>query len=154
MSLHVVKKINPDRCNKLVDLLYNNFIDLATYKELSHNKQELTRLVTDEKAKIIFLMINKKIAAYLVGEEKDLADGRRVFYISYLYTAKQFRGKGLATKLLNYVEEFAKKANYNGVLLTYDTEDDTSKSFYENRGYMHDFVLRNYGKFDVIYKES
>ena len=153
-SFHIIKKVNPDKCNKLVDLLYNNFINLATYKELAHNKQELTRLITNEKTKIIFFMINKKIAAYLVGEEKGLADGRKVFYISYLYTAKQFRGKGLASKLINYVEELASKSNYDGVLLTCDTEDEKVHDFYITRGYMADLVLRNYGKFDVLYKGS
>ena len=152
MSLYVVKKVDPNKSGKLVDMLYNNFVNLAAYQQLLHNRKELTRLVTSDKAKIIFLMVNKKIAAYLVGEIKDLVDGRHVFYISYLYTAKQFRKKGFASQLLEYVEELVKKENLDGVLLTCDTDDEKVHEFYLTRGFMPDLVLRNYSKFDVLYK--
>jgi GNAT superfamily N-acetyltransferase len=152
MSLHIVRKMVPENSEKFVEMLYLNFAELADYPELKHNRQELMRLVTSDQSKIVLIIVNKKIAAYLVGETMDLNDGRRVFYISYIFTAKMFRKQGFASKLMNYIEEYSKKFEYDGLLLTCDTEDDDVYNFYQIRGFMPDLVLRQYKKHDILYK--
>ena len=82
----------------------------------------------------------------------DLADGRRVFYISYVFTSKPFRNKGFASKMINYVEALAKEFHFDGILLTCDTENEEVYNFYLSRGFMPDLVLRQYKKHDVLYK--
>jgi len=153
MSIHVVKFVDPNKCHKFVTTIYKNFIDLANYPELKHNIRELTRLVTSKDAKVYLIVVNNKIAAYLVGEIMKLNDGRRVFYISYLYTSKLFRKKGFGTKLMNRVEAYSKDFSLDGILLTYDTEDTQVNNFYLMKGFMPDMLLRKYDKFDVLFKK-
>jgi GNAT superfamily N-acetyltransferase len=151
-NIHIVRNITPIKAKKLVDAVYLNFPDLNEYLELKHNRQELMRLITSKKSKVIIIMINNKIAAYLIGEIMDLVDGRRVFYVSYLFTAKNFRKKGFASRLMEYVENLAKEFQYDGVMLTCDTENESVHDFYLNRGYFPDLILRNYKKHDVLYR--
>jgi GNAT superfamily N-acetyltransferase len=152
MSLCVIKNIKPEKSKKLVDVVYENFKHLSPYKELMHDKNELSRLITNSHSHIWFIMADKRIAAYLIGELKDLNDGRRVFYISYIYTASNHRRQGLASKLIAYAEALCKKFKYDGILLTTDIEDEDVYNFYQMRGFMPDLMLRRYNKFDVLYK--
>lgn len=152
MSLHVLKNIPQHKSSKLVNLLYSNFRELEKEKELMHNKDELTRLVTGKNTILLLIMVNKKIASYLIGEVKDLNDGRKVFYISYLYTAAQFRKKGHATRLLKYVERMVRNERYNGILLTCDTQDNHIVHFYKKNGFSLDPTLRRNEKHDIFYK--
>lgn len=152
--LHVVKNANVNNVNKFVDVIFHNFQFIENYEGLMHNKKEIHRLLADKNSKILFIMNNKKIGAYLVGELKKLLDGRNVFYISYLYTAEKFRGLGYASKLLAYVDAYVKKINYDGVMLTHDTDDEMVHNFYLMRGFMPDQILRKYSRFDILYKAS
>lgn len=152
MSLNIIKNIPVEKSKKFVEMIYQNFIDLSDYPELKHNREELTRLVSSENAKIALIIVENKIAAYLVGETIDLVDGRRVFYVSYIFTAKKFRKQGFGSQLMEYVEELSKKFNYDGVLLTCDTENQNVYDFYLIRGYMPDLVLRKYNQHDVMFK--
>lgn len=151
-GLHIIKNINPQKSDKFVEMIYHNFIELEPYPELKHNRQEIKRLITDKKAKVVLFIVDGKIAGYLIGEIIDVVDGRRVFYISYIFTARNFRSQGIASKLLNYVEEFSRQFKYDGVLLTCDTEDDFIYNFYLMRGFMPDMTLRKFNKFDVLFK--
>lgn len=153
-NIHIVRNITPEKAKKLIDVVYKNFEELTEYPELKHNPRELMRLLTSETAKVLLIIINGKIAAYLVGEAIDLVDGRKVFYVSYIYTATKFRKQGFASRLMEYVENLAKEFNYDGVLLTCDTENDTVHNFYLSRGYFPDLILRNYKKHDVLYRHS
>ena len=82
----------------------------------------------------------------------NLNDGRNVFYVTYIYTSEQFRNKGIASKLLEKVDEIVGKNNLDGVLLTTDIEDNITYEFYLKKGFMPDIVLRTYDKFDVLFK--
>lgn len=154
MSLHIIRNVTLKNSKKIVDMVYNNFLELCEYPELKHTKNEITRLVTSKNSKIIFIIVKNKIVAYLIGEIMDLVDGRNVFYINYIYTAKNFRKQGFASRLMDYIDELVKKFNYDGVLLTCDTENDTVYNFYLTRRFFPDLVLRQYKKHDVLYKSS
>lgn len=154
MQVYIIQNVKPEKANKLVNMIYYNFIELTKYPELKHNKKELLRLITSKDMKLILILINKKIVSYLIGENMELNDGRRVFYISYIFTCKKFRGQGLATKLMNYIEKYAKKFNFDGIMLTSDQDDEYIDNFYKLRGYMPDMILRQYKKHDVMYKTA
>src|SRR3989338_9011852 len=121
MSLHIIKNIDPLNCDKFVNMLYINFMNLAQYPNLLHNKTELKRLVTSKNTHIYIIMINNKIVSYLVGEIKKSNDKRTVFYINYLFTAKRFRKQGYGDTLMKYVIKMIQGSNYDGILLTCDT---------------------------------
>ena len=151
-NIHIVRNITPIKARKFTEAIYANFIELKDYPELKHNRKELMRLLCSKKNKVIFIGVDKKIAAYLIADVIDLVDGRRVLYINYLFTAKQFRKKGFASRLMEYVETLAKEFKYDGVMLTCDTENEKVHNFYLTRGFFPDLVLRQYKRHDVLYK--
>ena len=153
MKLHIIKNINTSNCKKLIHMLYTNFIELKNHKHLFHTKDELTRLVLSKDTMVLYLMDNGKIISYLVGELKILDDGRQVFFINYVYTAKKFRGKGTASYLIEYVKKICTDNNLSGILLICDTENEKVHNFYLTRGFMPDLVLRRYDRHDVLYKK-
>lgn len=152
MSIHIVRNITKENSKKLIEMIYFNFVELADYPELKHTPLEIKRLVTSQKSKIMFIIVKGKIAAYLIGEVVELVDGRRVFYISYIFTSKLFRKRGFASKLIEYVENLTKQFSYDGILLTCDTENEEVYNFYLTKGFMPDLVLRQYKKHDVLYR--
>lgn len=151
-NINIVRNITPIKARKLVEVVYANFIEIADNIELKHNRKELMRLICSKRNKVLLIMVNNKIAAYLIAEVMDLIDGRRVLYVNYLFTAKQFRKKGFASRLIEYVETLAKEFKYDGVMLTCDTENEQVHNFYLTRGYYPDLVLRQYKRHDVLYK--
>jgi len=154
MSLYnVPTPVSHQDSANLVDVIFTNFEYLSNNTELKHNKTELYRLVTSPSAKIYFILDDtKRVMAYLVGEIMTLNDGRLVFYVSYLYTASMYRNKGVASMLMAYVDVYAKKMLYDGVMLTTDTSNVSLMHFYESRGFVRDVLLRRYARYDVMYK--
>lgn len=152
MSLHIVKNLDKPIVDKLIHMVYENFKDLEKNPELKHNKQELHRLLTAPNSKIVLLIDKKKILGYLIGEQKDLVDGRRVFYISYLFTSKYHRNNGLASKLLNYIVQLSKHHSYDGILLTCNIENKDLENFYLIRGFMPDHIYRTYKQYETLYR--
>jgi len=150
--LHVVKNMTKKNSTKFVNMLYTNFIDLQSYPELKHNKTELTRLVLSKSAVIVLYLVNNKIAGYIVAELMVLNDKRKVIYVNYIFTAKKFRNKGIASKLMSYIEDMAFDLKYDGVLLTCDTDNTQVLDFYMVKGYLYDIMLRTHKKHDILYK--
>jgi ribosomal protein S18 acetylase RimI-like enzyme len=153
-SIYIVTKndVLAMKSDRLQMMIYTNFINLAANPQLNHNMQEINRLINSPTAQIYFYLVNNKIASYLVGEVMNLNDGRAVLYITYLYTGKNFRNKGIASKLMKFAEQVASQNSLDGLMLTCDTEDQGVFEFYQLRGFMQDFQLRTYGKYDVFYK--
>jgi len=133
-------------------IVFNNFKELVKIPNLKHNIKEIMRIIKLQNSVIIFKMYKNKIIGYVLGEIMHLNDGRNVFYITYIYTSPFFRGKGIATELMNIINNMVKDQNLDGVLLTCDSENEELYLFYEKRGFMPDLVLRTYDKFEVMFK--
>jgi ribosomal protein S18 acetylase RimI-like enzyme len=154
MSLHIINndKLKSTNLALFTTVIYKNFIHLTQYKNLQHTKQEIYRILTSDTAKVILIMVNKTIAAYLIGEIMSLHDGRSVFYVNYIYTSKLFRNRGFGSSLMKVVENTVKNDGLDGIMLTCDTENKTVYIFYLKKGFMPDLILRRYEKHEVLYK--
>ena len=153
MSIVIVPKhkLNKNNVNILTEIIYKNFIELSQYKHLKHTRKDIHDLLLSDNSVIMLYMIDKSIGGYLVGEIMTI-DSRRVFYITYIFTSVKFRNKGIASQLINNVENIVDKKDLSGILLTCDTENKNIYDFYLKKGFMPDLVLRNYSRFDVLYK--
>ena len=147
LTVEFFKTHKPDL---LIDVIFDNFKHLTNYPELKHSKAEIRRIITGDKFYGFLLYHNKKIIAYLIGEITKLQDGRKAFFINYIFVSTHYRNKGLATDLLNEVYKLGDNHQLDAVLLTCDTEDPIVYDFYLKRGYMPDYVLRQYNKYDVL----
>lgn len=141
---------NRQNTGLFVNTVYKNFFDLAKDDKLKHNFEEINRLIMSPLFAGYFVKYGTKIIGYLLGEILLLNDGRKVFYINYLYVSHYFRKSGIASKLLDSAIMYAKNLNLDAVMLTCDTENYYVHNFYLKRGFMLDMVLRKYEKHDVF----
>lgn len=133
-----------------IDVIYNNFLNLDKQEGLKHTKDEIKRLLTSQ-SMVGFLVHDKDIlVGYIVGEQINLNDGRLVFYITYIYTAKKYRNKGLGEKLVKYILQKVKKIGLSFVVLKCDGTNEKVCKFYSKRGFVPDPVLSSNGKHKVL----
>ncbi len=142
---------------KLQHIIYENFKELVKYSSLNHSLKEIDRLFNNKDSFLICALLNNNIIGYILGEYKNLndlyqGDSRRVCYITYIYVIEQFRSRGVASKLLNFLYQYSDHPKLSGYMLTFDTENNKLKKFYESKGYMPDHVFRNFNKHDVYFK--
>ncbi len=155
MSIVTVSKntIKTKNLTYLANTIFGNFIEFRNFTEINHNLAEIYRVLRAPNSHVHLYMINKKIAGYLVGEVMTLSDGRTVFFITYLYTAKKYRNKNIASSLISFIQTKVKRARIDGMMLTYDSENEYLDLFYKKKGFMPDMTLRTYTRFDTLYKQ-
>lgn len=146
------QKLQHSNLGKFVNAIYTNFLYLSNFPELKHTKLEINNLLLSPNSQVFLYIVNGKIVSYLVGDIMFLNDGRHIFYISYLYTAKHFRRNKFATRLMEQAEKVAFDKKLDAVVLTTDTENSHVYNFYLARGYMPDLLLRKYTKFEILSK--
>lgn len=142
------------KTNKLDNMIYSSFKKLEEHPKLKHTKQEIYKLLNSRNVKLYLYILNNKISGYLLGEIMKLSDGRNVFFITYLYTAVRHRNKGIASLLLDIVDKFVDDNELSGIMLITDTEDIKVFDWYLKKGFMQDNYLRNYERYDVMFKGS
>lgn len=137
-----------------IDLIYNNFIELSEEEKLMHTKVDIEKNLRADNSIILIVLDKKvnKIAGFLTANIMELDDRRLVYYISYVYTAENYRNNGIASRLLDISEQIAHNKKCNGIMLIFDTTNKQLYHFYEGKGYMQDINLRRYEHHDVFYK--
>jgi ribosomal protein S18 acetylase RimI-like enzyme len=134
----------------LVNAVYKNFVYLSNFPNLSHTRTELKRLLSSTNS-IYYLVYDNKnqIIGYLIGEFKTLNDSRRVFYISYLYIANIYRGKGIGKQLMNMIINKMSSIGIRYIMLTCDTKDQKVMNYYTSLGFVPDAVLRTMDRHEI-----
>lgn len=142
--------MNKKGLDSFINAVFNNFIELVNQPKLLHTKPDIYKLLMSPNFRGYLVYYNKSIVAYLLGELKTLADGRKVFFINYLFVAPSSRKQGIASKLLNSVNGYVHQNSYDAVMLICDTENPKVYDYYLKRGFMLDLVLRRYERYDVL----
>ena len=139
--------------DNLVDVIYNNFNDLADNPVLMHNRQDIYKLLSSQYFTGLFIFIGNKLIGYLVGEEKMLDDGRYIYYISYIYISEKYRYKKYGSLLMDMIEKYIKeKGNIKYIVLTCNTSNNGLVNFYKKRGYNIDIMLQTHSTHNVFSK--
>jgi ribosomal protein S18 acetylase RimI-like enzyme len=96
-------------------------------KEMSKCIKEMARIsgVTS----LIKMMFRLKLNRYFPGTEDD------ELFISNLAIFEEYRGRGIATKLLGKAEEMAQEAGLNKLSLYVEIDNTHAKNVYEKIGY-------------------
>ncbi len=114
----------------------------ASLEEVEKIRTNVTKDI--EKAKkgeqIIYgLKIGGKIVAtaqlQLIHDKLEYADGEKRVRIYHMRTAEEFRGKGLATKLMEIAEEEAKKRNFKELSLGVEENNMPALTLYKKLGF-------------------
>lgn len=135
--------------NNFAKIVFNNFKHISRIPELQHNMIEISRLLSSSNTISYVIYSSNVIIGYLIGEKKHLNDGRIVFYISYLYICKKYRGKNLGSHLVNLIIDKCKSWGIKFILLTCDTKDSKVIKFYDKFGFRPDTLLRSGNDYDV-----
>lgn len=146
--------LNKRKTKKLDQMIYKNFIHIADNPILMHNYKEIKNILSSNDVQFYLYFYKNKILGYLVGTIMKLSDGRRVFYITYIYVAKDARQFGIGNKLLNFAKRCAANMYLDGIMLTCDTENKKVYSWYTRHGFMLDMQLRKYERYDVLYNSN
>jgi len=137
---------------KLIEVIYRNFEQIAYIPELNHTYREVARLITSPKSIIIIATIKGVIASYLIAELTTVDDLKQLMHIYYLYTTPMYRGKGIATSMLNLIQKYAQELKLNALSLTFDTYDNDLEKFYLKNYFMYDSNLRSHQRYDMMVK--
>src|SRR5579872_1572134 len=136
---------------KLVEVVYRNFEEIADKPLLKHNRREIARVLTSPQSIIIFGVINGVIVAYLIAEA--IVDNlRQLLQIVYLYTVPMYRNRGLATFMLNLIQQYAEELDIPYLSLTFDTYNKKLLKFYTEYHFDFDSNLRSYQRYDMLVK--
>ena len=142
-----IKQTNLDE--KLTNIIYNNFINLAKFPILKHTRQDIYKLLNSNNLILWLVIVNNNIIGYAVCEYNNLTDGRQIIYINYIYIGSKYRDNKLGSKLLYRIIGYAQERNMN-VMLICDTDNEKVLDFYMKKGFMYDLQLRRYHRFDVL----
>lgn len=137
---------------KFIQVVYQNFIDLAEDPQLGHTKEELKDLVTSPQSIIIIGTIDGVIVCYLIAKITVVENLKQLMHIYYIFTAPAYRGRGLATVMLILIQKYSKEMNINTLSLTFDTYNKTLERFYMNNHFVYDSNLRSYKRHDMLVK--
>lgn len=87
--------------DRLAKIIFLNFIELENEPDIVFNIDDITSTLKSTSLLGWFLLDNYgKIIGYIVGEMKELTDGRYVYYISYFYLISKYRSQGLGYKMM------------------------------------------------------
>lgn len=133
---YMVREAKENELNELLELYL--YLHEKTLPEMSeHLRNTWDTIMKDENHHMIVYEIDGEIVASCVCVIiPNLSRNVRPYaFIENVVTREGYRGKGYATKCLNYAKDIAEKANcYKMMLLTGSKKEATLK-FYENAGY-------------------
>lgn len=145
------KKLKGRDLRKLIDVIYRNFEHLKRVQGARHSRLELAKLLTRNSTILIIAKYGQSIVGYLLADV-TINNFRSLMHIYYLYTSPYYRGRGIATYMLNLIQEYAKERNISVLSLTYDTYNKSLTKYYMDNKFNYDVELRSYQRYDMLVK--
>jgi len=127
---------------RLAKIIFFNFIELQKETDIVFNINDITSTLSSKSLLGWFLLDDDgKIIGYIIGELKDLTDGRYVYYISYFYLIQQYRAKGLGYKMMLMCIEYIKSINIQYIMLLSNINSNAFK-LYQSLGFGFDPLIK------------
>ena len=147
-----IQKFNQlSQIDKLSKIIYFNFKELENERDIVFNIDDIILTLKSENLLGWFLLDdNNKIIGYIIGEFKELTDGRYVYYISYFYLIQKYRSLGLGYKMILTCIQHIASMNVAFIMLT---SNINSKAFklYRQLGFGFDPIIKiNNPNFSVL----
>ena len=140
MKIQRFNQIN--NINRLAKIVFFNFIELENEDDIIFNINDITSTLTSNNLLGWFLLDNDgKIIGYIIGELKELTDGRYVYYISYFYIISKYRSKGLGYKMMLMCIEYIKSINVPYIMLISNINSNAFK-LYKSLGFGFDPLIK------------
>ena len=124
MDVELLKKEDIDAYSEFIVKVFDYDINESVMEECINNN------------KVLIIKEDEKIIASLTYEErKDYVKNKRFYFISYFGVVKEYRRKGLGTKLFDYLKEEIEKNNIDYIELTSGNHRKAAHYFYSNRNF-------------------
>ena len=137
--------------SRLAKIIFFNFIELQNEEDIVFNINDITSTLSSNNLLGWFLLDdNGKIIGYIIGELKELTDGRYVYYISYFYLIQQYRSKGLGYKLMLMCIEYIKSINVQHIMLISNIHSNAFKLYQSMGGSFDPLIKINNPNFVVL----
>ncbi len=140
MKLQRVEQLkNIERFSKII---YINFLELQNQPDINFSIDDINSTLSSSGfLGWLLLKDDGTIVGYMVGELKDIGDGRFVYYLSYFYIVKKYRAKGLGFKMLLNCIEYIKSINVKYIMLISNIFSDAFR-LYSKLGFVPDPIIK------------
>jgi ribosomal protein S18 acetylase RimI-like enzyme len=139
--MRIVKFDRLNNIDKLSKIIYLNFIELQNVEGIVFNIDDIFNTLNSNNLLGWFIIYNERIIGYIIGELKDLVDGRFVYYISYIYIIKRHRSQGLGFKLMLNCINYINNANIKFIMLTCN-KNGKAFQLYKKLGFIYDPIIK------------
>lgn len=107
------------------------FKEMDWPKEFAYGFDNIKEFFKGEREVFFLAKFSGKIV--VCGGLKELSKDEGL--IKRFYVAKEFRGKGLAQKMLDKIKDFAKKKNYKTIMVDIFQNNERAKKFFQKQGF-------------------
>ena len=158
MSTHkseiILKEINHNNIgnniNTFVDIIFNNFSELANIPYINHSRDDIHRLLSSENMFGYFVIYSTKIIAYVIGESIQMHDGRHAYYLSYIYVADKYQHIKIGTLLIKKIIFYCTRIGIPFIVQTCDINNIKLIKFYKKFGFIYDPILKNNKQHEIL----
>lgn len=98
-------------------------------------KYQLEKVLCDDNQKIFVAEIEHLVVGYVHATKNDLLYANSMVNIMGVAVLEEYRHNGIATKLMDSVEEWAKNICADAIRLTSGKEREEAHKFYDNVGF-------------------
>jgi len=128
--------------DRLVKIIYVNFMDLQNQPDINFTIEDITSTLSSSNF-LGWLLLNDSgtIVGYMIGQLKDVGDGRYVYFLSYFYIIKKYRGSGLGSKMMLNMISYIKSINVKFIMLISSIFSDAFR-LYGKLGFVPDPIIK------------
>ena len=131
-----------ENINRLAKIIFLNFIELENEADIVFNIDDIISTLSSNNLLGWFLLDNNgKIIGYIIGELKELTDGRYVYYISYFFLIHKYRSQGLGYKMMLMCIEYITSINIAFIMLISNVYSKAFK-LYNSLGFGFDPIIK------------
>ena len=115
--------------------------DLFISGKTKYTGEDLSKMVNDDENPIFVGDIDGKVAGYCFCEIKNNPAtnntyAKKELYIDDLCVSEDYRGKGAAKEIFEYVKNFAVNNNFDCITLNVWAGNDRAENFYKKQGFI------------------
>lgn len=126
-----IGEIEDKDVEKAKHFCFGIFEEMGWDKRFTYGLDNLKEFFRGERE--VFFLAKQKEKIIACGGIKELSKIEAL--MKRFYVAKEFRGKGLAEKMLEKIKQFAKDKNYKTIFLDIFQNNLRAKKFFQKRGF-------------------
>ncbi len=126
--------------SKLSDYIYqsvrnSHYMDSFAQKDAESKCAELKEYLKDNKAVCYGAFDEEQLIGFIWAYEFPFRDDKKRLYISIIHVDVEYRGQHIGSQLIEKVQEYAERNNYNALFLHTEAHNTNAQCFYKSIGF-------------------